>query len=653
MTTKREKGSNGSTDFKGYPAPTSNTTYTPNQFFDVVLPNYSRGCVRLVSYMIRKTLGWSDADGNPQEPQVVISYNQLIRNAGISRGAISPALDEATRANLIHCVRKGQPSGHRKSSVSALYELCWDESDEYVKDLDEFRGFYAGNGNLTYIPNAFFDYTVPNEPLAVVKVVGAIIRYTIGFQTKFGFRRQKIDMSFTRLQRITGIASRRSLNDAIQAALTNNHIVRLTEGYFDVDAGRQSRAATYGIKWCDASAYPDLDSKRIPDNTELPAEIAAKAVQKGHREGREIPVQKQYRGRFNPDTGRSSGPVQKRNPDQFRKGSSAQSKKDGGSGSDTKPQAVHKGNPERFKIETGIEITLSNNNPNNTTKQQQLAAAEEAFQRLLNEGFDKTTATSLVEAYPPLQILTQCECLDKRNPSRNRLGMLRKSIEENWPTPEAEALERQGAIFASHFYAAWAGNEGTPASTAVASDIDAAESFVAKLLDHYPREDKLPRMARSFGEFVRQKEHANPTMPRSLKLALTRHGDEFLIDFRRRVKAANKKRAERVHRAHYEQHREAYYRFLRETEERLREEQPLVYSAFEAEELRQQETLANSPYIKSEEIREQMLAAYGQPREHSKRFIEFFASADGIALDFWTWDQQVNPQGLSREAASA
>ena len=62
------------TRFAGFALPTSNTTYTPNQFFDVCLPHQSRGVVRLVGYMIRKTLGWCDAHGNPQEQIIPVSY---------------------------------------------------------------------------------------------------------------------------------------------------------------------------------------------------------------------------------------------------------------------------------------------------------------------------------------------------------------------------------------------------------------------------------------------------------------------------------------------------------------------------------------------------------------------------------------------------
>src|SRR5690606_36819389 len=141
---------------------------------DVVVRRSSRGCVRLVAYMIRKTLGWSDAEGNPQEPHVVISYNQLIREGGISRGAIASAIEEALASHYIQRVREGRASGHRQPAVSALYELCWDDSGEYVKDPSKFAGFYSGNRNLTSIPNAFFDYTVPNESVAVIKVVGAL-----------------------------------------------------------------------------------------------------------------------------------------------------------------------------------------------------------------------------------------------------------------------------------------------------------------------------------------------------------------------------------------------------------------------------------------------------------------------------------------------
>lgn len=643
MATRDDHSSGKIPPFKGYPAPTSNTTYTPNQFFDVVLRHSSRGCVRLVAYMIRKTLGWSDAEGNPQEPEVVISYNQLIREAGISRGAIAPAIEEAVSNHFVRCIREGRASGHRQSAVSALYELCWDDRDEYIKDLSVFGGFYSGNGNLTYIPNAFFDFTVPREPLAVVKVVGAIIRYTIGFQTKFGFRRQQIEMSFTRLQRITGIASRRSLNDAIQHSIKNNHIQRIEDGFFDSNAGQTSRAATYGIKWTDANTYPVTGSKRIPDAAVILPVDSAPVVQKG------------YRGLPETIEDSPATPVQKGNRDQFKKDTGLQSKKDTDTGSGTKPARVQKGNRDQFIIDTGIEITDQNNTLKNTMKQQQAApaAVEGSFSRLIEAGFDRKTATRLSTAYPPLQVIQQCEWLERRNATKNRLGLLRKSIEENWPCPEGEDRERLGGVFASHFYAAWAGNEDTPAALAVTSDIEVSERFVKELLKHYPREDKVPRMGRSFGEFVRDRENANPGMPRSLKLALTRHGDAFVVDFKQKVRSAAKKAGERARKQHFDRFRGDYLDYLQDQEAQLRDNNPLLYSSFEQEERRQREFLAKSPYCQSPEFVAQMLASFDSDKEHLKRFYEYYKALDGSILDFWGWDRDYNPNRMGQEVVNA
>lgn len=100
-STDRDGELAGSQAFQGFKLPTSSTTYTPNQFFDVVLPHASRGCLRLVAYIIRKTLGWSDEHGNPQNPNAHVTYRELIENAGISRGAIKEAIAEAMDKRFI------------------------------------------------------------------------------------------------------------------------------------------------------------------------------------------------------------------------------------------------------------------------------------------------------------------------------------------------------------------------------------------------------------------------------------------------------------------------------------------------------------------------------------------------------------------------
>jgi len=281
------------------------------------------------------------------------------------------------------------------------------------------------------------------------------------------------------------------------------------------------------------------------------------------------------------------------------------------------------------------------------------AAVEGAFSRLKEEGFDRTTAKHLAETYPPLRIVEQCDWLSLRNATRNRLGLLRKSIEENWPKPDVDDRERLGGVFAAHFYAAWAGNDGTPAAAVVQSDVEAGEQFVKELLRHYAHEDKVHRMGRSFGEFVRDKEQANPGMPRSLKLALTRHADAFVVDFKRKVREAEKKANARARKQHYERFRGDYLDYVREQESKLRIENPLLYASFETEEQRQREFLATSPYCQSPEFIQKMLDSYDSEKEHMKRFYEFYKALGGEILDFWGWDREHNPTSMDQEVVNA
>jgi hypothetical protein len=42
------------------------------------------------------------------------------------------------------------------AAVSGLYELKWDERGDYTRDPTRFDGFFAGEGNRTYIANRLF-----------------------------------------------------------------------------------------------------------------------------------------------------------------------------------------------------------------------------------------------------------------------------------------------------------------------------------------------------------------------------------------------------------------------------------------------------------------------------------------------------------------
>ncbi len=278
--------------FSGFALPTSNTTYTPNQYFDVGLPHQSRGVVRLVGYMIRKTLGWCDTHGNPQHETVSISYNELENKAGLSHSMIRLALDQAEQGGFIRCTRPGEASSRSRSGTSAEYELAWDEGGQYVKDPRAFRGFFAGEGNRTYIPNQFFDHLLPHESLAVIQVVGSVIRFSIGFQNKYGHRRQQVALSYRDIQRYAKISSPTVLSKAIREAVAKQYIERIEEGYFDPNAGRLSRSANYAVKWSQPGLLSPTTPKSVAGGIEVKnhsekfSGTTPKSVAAGHSEKR-------------------------------------------------------------------------------------------------------------------------------------------------------------------------------------------------------------------------------------------------------------------------------------------------------------------------------------------------------------------------------
>jgi hypothetical protein len=356
--------------FDGFALPTSNTTYTPNQFFDVCLPHYSRGTVRLVALLIRKTLGWCDSEGKPQAEQHAVSYADF-EKAGISRDMIKSAIAEAIKGRFIRCVRSPQAKASGRASVSGLYELQWDEaSSEYIKDPKRFGGFFAGEGNRTYIPNQFFDHVVSHEPLAVVKVVGSVIRFSIGFQNKWGHRRRNVALSYQHLQNYSRIRDRKTLSQAVQQSMKANYIERVEKGYFDPDGGKLSKAAVYAIKWHGEGAQSPIGQKS------LPAEIAAK-------NGSENPT----------GIGQKSLPA------------------------------------DRSENPTDIEIKQTNK----TLKQQSAVT----FERLKDAGFDAKAAEALATRFSAERVERQIRWLDRRQVKRNRLGLLRMAIEQDWPAPSS------------------------------------------------------------------------------------------------------------------------------------------------------------------------------------------------------------------------
>lgn len=249
--------------FPGFPPIDANFLYCPNQFFDLCLRHSSRGGVRLVAYLLRRTLGWLDRNGQPIEQQVSVTWKELISEAGISRGAIRSAIDDAIKARFIVCDRIGNPSAAGMRAASARYELHWDQNTKFARDRDTFRGFFAGEGHRTPIPNTFFDSIMRTEPLAVIKVVGAVLRHTVGYQNQFGGRRSEASLSFSYLQQYAGIRSRPALSRALEHALRTGYIRRVEAGVVAPSSAHR-KPAVYAVKWLAQAVNDAGGSKRTP-----------------------------------------------------------------------------------------------------------------------------------------------------------------------------------------------------------------------------------------------------------------------------------------------------------------------------------------------------------------------------------------------------
>jgi len=380
----------GDTQFRGFPNLTANFVYCPNQFFDVCLPNSSRGTVRIVAYLLRRTLGWLDANGDPIEQEIRVSYRENVSEAGIARGAVRESIDEAIRGRFILCIQPGRANTNEHASQTGCFALRWDAEGQYTKDADAFQGFFAGEGHRTPIPNAFFDQVVRNETLAVTKVVGTVLRHTVGYQNQFG-RRLQAPLSYTYIQQYARIRDRSTISQALHQALKTGYIRQVDEGHFDPSRS-QRKAATYAVRWLH-------EATDILDGSEIRPAIA---------------------GQFKNPT---SQPAAVQKPDQ------AQSKNPTSDGSHSRP-AKQSRNPTPIKTVQKKPYKQQDDNLS-------VAAVgnSEGYRLLKAAGLDDTLANRLSKLASHSEIELQIAWLPRRNPERNPLGMLRRAIEEGWSAP--------------------------------------------------------------------------------------------------------------------------------------------------------------------------------------------------------------------------
>ncbi len=507
--------------FAGFAAPTSNTTFAPNQFFDACLPYYSRGVVRLVAYLIRKTLGWCDSHGNPQEEQIAVSYRDLIDKAGISRDMVRQALDEAVDGHFVECVRSGRANVSGEVGHSASYQLRWDASTEYRKKPGDFRGFFEGQGNRTDIPNQFFDVIVPNEPLSVIKAVGAVIRFSIGFQAKHGRRRQQVALSYKEIERYARIGSPTDLSRALRTALEKNYLVRLEPGVFS-HRSSERKPAIYSLRWADD--WHGQKTIAAPEASEIRSSIGQKS------------------------------------------------------------EAA-----EQSEIRSSIQTK-----PENETNKQQVAHPAKAKELLKGAGFGVQVAAEIADGASLEIIERQIAWLADRTPTKNRLGLLRKAIEQDWSEPTkvgtSQLSGQPGYAFAQHFYAAFSGNYAEPVNEPSPRDCEAAEGFMHRLVPAYP-DLTASEAGRALGKLARNQRNPFP----SLQLGLRQLGDRLFVA----VKAEHERVAREVQELEREAHSktlaDGYHSFLCGEEQRLQARQPEDYARFLAHRVGEREKLARDP----------------------------------------------------------
>lgn len=605
--------------------------YCPKQFFTIVVPNSSVNCIRVVGYMLRKTLGWVNEAGDPIQEQHAFSYRELEQAAGVSHSRLGEAIADAQKANFVRRVQKARVQSQGVRAQSAAFELRWDE-ETYTDQPDDFGGFYLqptyldGSGQTRLgrknIPNVFFDYLVRNESRGVIRVVGTLLWYSIDWG-KGGERKQPVKKSLRDLVELTQL-DKSSVVRALDEAERKGYVERLERGVFDLTGHQQSSTTVYGIHWTTDYTYTYEG---------LPVQV----VSEGERS------QNATRGVLKnaPKTQHSdsSRTLPKRNTEKALERSQNATR--------NAPETRHE---ERSQNATKVinntstyNTPIHNSSSSPAPERSSVVVAEGA---LLNVGFDKKTALEISASYPAETILEQIELLPKRRPTKNPLGMLRRAIEERWAPPvepqTTDVGSSAGREFAANFYAGYHGNFEAPVSDPSPADSEAAERFVKRLIEVWPDSSRIATWGRQFGGLVAARHGERRENFPALRPAIQRHGDDFYSRLRNSHEAEKKQKREAAHSAHYEAFESNYLDYLRAELARNEAENTELFQALLSEEAEKLEVLRSNRFgLNIEQIVNQYLAG------RLERFRQFLIFQEGHGvLDFWQWDKERNPESF-------
>ena len=248
-------------DFDGFERPDASFIMCPNEFLDLVVPNQSLGCIRLVAFVLYETLRWINEDGTPNTQEIEFSFNDLVNKAGISRGAASMAKQEAIDANFLDVVEAGVAKGKGVKGRKTTVRLKWGQNNGPVSSIDRFDGFFSGTGNFTALPHSYFTKILPSEAPATIKFVSVIFRYTEGYRMQFG-RRKSIPLSFQNLHRLMKVKSPNILAKTIKHSVSSNFVELVHAGNWS-PGGLDSKAAVYAPKYASTKHVSTIGSKTI------------------------------------------------------------------------------------------------------------------------------------------------------------------------------------------------------------------------------------------------------------------------------------------------------------------------------------------------------------------------------------------------------